>query len=141
MTQVDFYILAAQGRSDPEQVACRVADKAYSQGHRVYIHGASEAEIRRLDRLLWTFRQSSFVPHGLIGEADPAATPVLLGWGLDPDQQDDVLINLASAVPNFFSRFQRVAEIVGPDPQVREAGRERYRFYRDRGYPLQTHEL
>ena len=50
-----------------------------------------------------------------------------------------MLINLGSDVPTFFGRFDRVAEIV-LDPE-RDLGRERYRHYRDRGYPLQHHEL
>ena len=64
-----------------------------------------------------------------------------LGWGEDPGSENDVLINLASEVPMFFSRFDRVSEIVDADPQVRELGRQRYRFYRDRGYPLESHQI
>ena len=53
----------------------------------------------------------------------------------------EVLINLADEVPDFFSRYARVAEIVDADAIRREKGRERFRFYRDRGYQLQTHQL
>jgi DNA polymerase-3 subunit chi len=141
VTQVDFYVLPEKGRADRYGVVCRLAGKAYAKGHRVYIHGESDAQVRHLDRLLWTFVDASFVPHGLVGEADPELTPVLLGHGRDPEALDDVLINLAPEVPDFFSRFRRVAEVVDPDPQARRAGRERFRFYRDRGYPLHTHEL
>ena len=52
-----------------------------------------------------------------------------------------MLINLGLAPPPFFSRFERLAEIVGVDPADAEAGRERYRFYRERGYELRTHSL
>ncbi|RDJ93817.1 DNA polymerase III subunit chi, partial [Lacticaseibacillus rhamnosus] len=41
----------------------------------------------------------------------------------------------------FFSRFQRLVEIVGTDASDRQAARERYRFYRDRGYEIRTHQL
>lgn len=141
MTQVDFYILSERMRGDRYGIACRIADKAYKQGRRVYIHTQSDGELRHLDRLLWTFREQSFVPHGLIGDADPQTTPVLLGCGRDPEQEDDVLINLAAEVPGFFSRFARVSEVIDRDAQVKAAGRVRYRFYKERGYPLETHEL
>ena len=54
-------------------------------------------------------------------------------WGL--------LINLAPQVPETFGRYERLAEIVGASTETRERGRERYRFYRERGYTLQTHQL
>ncbi len=141
MTRVDFYILSEQARSNRYQFACRLVEKICGQDRRVYIHAGSDAEVHHLDRLLWTFREQSFIPHGRLGDADPELTPVLLGWQREPQHEDDVLINLAPEVPEFFSRFDRVAEIMDSDPEVRRAGRERFRFYRDRGYPLQDHKI
>jgi len=110
MTRVDFYILAEHSRENRYSLACRLADKAYQKGHRVLLHTASEEEARHLDRLLWTFRQGSFVPHGLTNKADPAMTPVLISHGEDAKAEHDVLINLHPEVPEFFSRFERLIE-------------------------------
>jgi DNA polymerase-3 subunit chi len=52
-----------------------------------------------------------------------------------------VLINLHDAPPPFFSRFERLAEVVGADEAGAAAARERFRFYRERGYELRTHNL
>jgi DNA polymerase-3 subunit chi len=52
-----------------------------------------------------------------------------------------VLISLASAIPSFFSRFGRVADVVGATEEAKQQARERFRFYRERGYSLQTHSL
>ena len=141
MTQVDFYIISPQMPDDRYQFTCRLVDKVYGQGHRIYIHTGSDGEVRHLDRLLWTFRDQSFIPHGPAESADPELTPVLLGSGEAPEQEDDVLINLAAEVPEFFSRFGRIAEIIDSDPEVKRVGRTRFRFYKDRGYPLKTHQL
>lgn len=141
MTQIDFYIISEQMPDDRYQFTCRLADKVYGQGHRIYIHTGSDDEVRHLDRLLWTFRDQSFIPHGSVGMADPELTPVLLGAGEAPEREDDVLINLAAEVPGFFSRFERVAEIIDADPEVKRVGRTRFRFYKDRGYPIKTHQL
>ncbi len=141
MTRIDFYILSEQARGNRYQFACRLVDKIYGQGRRVYIHAGSDAEVHHLDRLLWTFREQSFIPHGRLGDADLELTPVLLGWQRDPQHEEDVLINFAPEVPEFFSRFDRVAEIMDSDPEVRRAGRARFRFYRDRGYPLENHKI
>jgi DNA polymerase-3 subunit chi len=141
MTQVDFYIMGDQASGDRFQLACRIVDKAWQQGHRVYLHTNTDAESRHLDKLLWTQREDSFIPHGLMSESDSNLTPVLIGHGQQAGDEHDVLINLAAEVPPFFSRFSRVAELIDKDPRVREAGRQRFRTYRDRGYTLNTHNL
>ena len=145
MTRVDFYIIddAGGGRADDGVIACRVAEKAYQAGHKVYIHAGDAPQAERLDQLLWTFRQGSFVPHQRLapGEAADPLTPVHIGWDGEPEPHDDVLINLTAEVPLFFSRFQRVAEIVPADERAKQQGRARYKFYRDRGYQLEMHTL
>lgn len=105
------------------------------------MHTGSDAESREMDKLLWTFRQGSFLPHGLVHDADPALTPILIGNSESGGDEHDVLINLAAEVPTFFSRFERVIEPLDSNSNVRSAGRARYRFYRDRGYPLNSHDI
>lgn len=141
MTQVDFYILGGQSTGDRFTMACRLTAKAWQQGRRVYLHTNTDAEARHLDRLLWTFRQDSFIPHGMFEHADSELNPVLIGHQEDVGEEHDVLINLASDVPQFFSRFNRVAECIDHDSDIKQTGRVRYSFYRDRGYPLNTHEI
>jgi DNA polymerase-3 subunit chi len=141
MTQVDFYVLQKGSAGDRYRLACRIADKARTAGHRVVVHTRSAEEARHMDRLLWTFQEQSFLPHGLLGEAVPAINPVLIGDAEQAPEEHEVLINLAMETPTFFSRFERLAECVDNDDVARSASRERYRFYRDRGYPLNLHEI
>lgn len=141
MTQVDFYILGEQSTGDHFTMACRLAGKAWQQGRRVYLHTNSDSESRHLDRLLWTFRQDSFIPHGIFEGSDPELNPVLIGHQGDIGEEHDVLVNLATEIPQFFSRFHRVAECIDHDAEIKKSGRERYGFYRDRGYPLNTYEI
>jgi DNA polymerase-3 subunit chi len=140
MTRVDFYVIGAPDGTSRERLACRLVEKAYKLGHRVYVHTASPRQAAAVDDLLWTFRAGSFVPHGLHPAADEAA-PVLVGHDTAPEQVAEVLVNLADEVPAFFSRFERVAEPVGADAREKQQARSRFRFYRDRGYELQTHTL
>lgn len=141
MTQVDFYILSDKSRNNRYSLACRLADKAYRHGCRVLLHTNSTEEARHMDRLLWTFRDGSFVPHGLFGDADPTITPILISSGKDAPEEHDVLINLHPEVPGFFSRFKRLIEPIDREDEIRKAGRQRFRYYRDRGYPIETHNL
>ena len=141
MTRIDFYLLE-QEQTEKARFACRVADKAFRLGHRVYMHAPDEAQARALDDLLWTFQAGSFVPHVLLVAGEPAGEePVLIGWTEPPDVWHQVLIPLTAEPPSFFPRFERVAEVVGNNDADREQSRARFRFYRDRGYALEVHRL
>lgn len=145
MTRIDFYSLEPDSPGDRFLLTCRLAERARSAGLRVLIHCPDPELARHLDRLLWTYRQDSFLPHGLVGPANPSLdlelTPILISRDGAPEGEDQVLINLAPKAPPFFSRFERVCEPVDQDPNVKAAGRERFRYYRDRGYPLEHHSI
>lgn len=145
MTRIDFYILAESAPRSRALFACRLADKAYRMKHPIYIHTESEEQSAHMDDLLWTFSQGSFLPHVLSHKImeDDIVPPIIIGHSneLPTTIQASVLINIASAVPLFFSHFERVAEIIDQSPEQKQIGRERYRFYRDRGYELQSHNI
>jgi DNA polymerase III subunit chi len=52
-----------------------------------------------------------------------------------------VLLNLGTAVPPFFARFERVAEVVLNEASARAESRRRWAFYKDRGYALTHHDM
>lgn len=140
MTRIDFYLLATADPQNRRITACKLIEKAYRQGHRVYLQTGSEEETRTMDDLLWTFRQGSFAAH----EIHPGASdevPVLIGHGAAPEAMADVLVNLALEVPVGFERFGRVAELIDQDEGVKKAGRMRYKQYKGAGYAPETHNL
>jgi len=140
MTRIDFYVLPDDKLEAQQLFACRLAQKASKQGHRVYIHTGSDSQSKALDELLWSFSATSFVPHTM--EADECTnTPVYINHSGDPLDIHDVLINLSQQTPDCFARFERFAELVNQDESVKQAGRERFKFYKSRGYPLQTHKI
>ena len=137
MTKVDFYILN-QDAEAARHYACRLTEKAYRSGREVYIHCENVDAAEALNQLLWTFRDESFIPHS----CHPGDNnPVLVGCGEYAGEHCDVLINTAPEMPAFFSRFQRLAEIVSQDEASLLASRQRYSFYKNRGYPLNTHNI
>jgi len=141
MTEVFFYILEDDGGQALEHFACRLTEKAHSEGHRIYLHAADSEQIEAMDKLLWVFRQGSFVPHCTTDTlaVDDRLTPVVVGSGPPPAGFDDLLINIGGDTSGFFSRFNRHNEIIAP-AAVSEA-RTLYRFYKDRGYALTTHKI
>ena len=139
MTRVGFYVVQAAEQGHRLQVAVRLADKAFAQGHRIFINAVDETQARTLDELLWSFRPASFLPHGLHGQEH--SDTIAIGWGQEPDKHNDLLINLQLDIPSFFSRFQRVAEVVTQDPASLQALRKSWKFYKERGYQLEKHDL
>lgn len=137
MTRVDFYILQDVDPAAAQRFSCRLALRAIAQGHHVHLHVDDQPAGRALDELLWHYPEQRFLPHACEDSANPAA-PVLIGWSV-PARPDGLLVNLSGAVPSFFGRFERVAEVIVQSR--RDTGRDRYRFYRDRGYPLFHHDI
>jgi len=139
VTRVGFYVVQAARQEQRLQVAARLADKAFQQGHSIFINAVDEAQARSLDELLWSFRPASFLPHGLHGEEN--SETIAIGWGQEPVGHDDLLINLQLEIPAFFSRFRRVAEVVTQDAESLAALRRSWSFYKERGYQLEKHDL
>ena len=141
MTKIDFYLLSSGGQDALDAMACKLIDKVYRLEHKVYVHTKSQDDARRLDDLLWTFRPGSFVPHAVFTPGKSQPEPVIIGYPDHTPQSHDVLLNLSTDVPLFFSQFERVAEIVESNEEARSIARNRFKFYKDRGYQLETHEL
>ena len=139
MTRVGFYVVQSNEPGERLSVAVRLADKAFEQGHQVFINAASEAQAQTLDELLWSYRPASFLPHALHGQE--YSELLAIGWGQEPQGHSGLLINLQLEIPAFFSRFERVAEVVTQDAESLAALRASWTFYRERGYELEKHDL
>jgi DNA polymerase-3 subunit chi len=141
MMRVDFYVL-----NDPKPDAlwlftCRLIEKAYLRGHRVYIQCQNQHDAFHLDELLWTYKDDSFIPHNLQGEGPEPPPPVQIGYQDEPRGFNDILITLTDAIPVFYKRFKRVIEIVAACEKAKTISRQHYREYRTQGCELQMHTL
>ncbi len=139
MSKVDFYILPTDSLSARLDFACKLCEKAWRLGHRVYLHCQDAEQRDELDLRLWRFKGEAFVPHDLAEVHADAG--VALGLAEHAGDHHGLLINLGASVPGFVGQFERVAEIVVEAPDIRQSARERFRFYREQGYALQDHRL
>jgi DNA polymerase-3 subunit chi len=135
MTRIDFH----SNVPDKITYACRLVRKARAAQCKVVMLTANHEQLAILDEALWAFSELDFLPHVSADNVLAAQTPVILS---DSDAADlphhQILINLSSRTPANFARFERMFEIISSDDTDTLAGRERYRFYKERGYPL-TH--
>jgi DNA polymerase-3 subunit chi len=132
VTKVDFYT----GSTDKLRTACQLSHKAMQNGVRVAISTPDAATADALDKLLWQFPATAFIPHCRSDAEEAGQVPVVLGSGSEKFPHHDLLISLHNECVSFFSRFERVIEIIGNDAEDSRQGRERFKFYRDRGYEL-----
>jgi len=137
VTKVDFYT----GVNDKLQTACVLSHKALQNGLRVLLHTPDEATSHQLDEMLWQHPPAAFIPHSLSDAQAAAESPVIIAHHSEPFPHSELLISLHSSCLPFFSRFERVIEIVGKDAEDARLGRERYGFYRDRGYEMRHFDL
>ena len=137
MTQIDFYT-HVESRA---QMACVLAAKALSRGVRMMILTPDSETTEKVDRLLWTHPPIAFLPHCRAQHHLAAVTPIILDHVAEPVVHEQILVNLRDDAPPHFSRFGRLMEIVSREAGDRERARARFRFYRERGYEIRTHDL
>jgi DNA polymerase-3 subunit chi len=137
MTEIDFCFNV----EDKLRLVSRYAVKSVKQESRLFIFAPDERMVNAVRQTLWSFEQTSFIPHCGSGDALAAETPVIVDHVAEPLVHDDVLLSLAASYPPFFSRFKRLIEIVGNEEEDKAAARERFKFYRDRGYEIRRHDM
>ena len=134
MTKVFFY----HGAQDRLQAAAAWLAQAHARRQAVLIYAPDAAVADRLDRLLWTTPATAFLPHCRADAPLAGETPLLIAAKLDTLPQEERLLNLSDEVPPGFSRFTELVEIVSDSGEDRLPARERFKFYRDRGYQLES---
>ena len=139
--QVDFYVLEDASGSARLRTACRLVEKAYLADNRVLVWLADPEALRAFDELLWTFGDRSFVPHELLQAGSKHEAPVLLSNEAVPAEPVDVIVNLSPDVPPCTSLAARIVEIIDGDAERRQAGRNRFRAYKERGLQPASHNI
>ncbi len=141
MIRVDFYVVEGTEERLHDLFFCRLINKVWRQGHNVYLHARDQDYLGRLDDLLWTYRDISFVPHACIGDASAMDSPVVIGCGDQVPAVTDLMVNLGGKVPVYADQFSRIVETAGINERSRAEARDRYRIYQANGYSLTTHNV
>ena len=140
--KVDFYLLNNSDEASLLHCACRLAGKAYQQGLSVYIQVDSEDKVTELDHLLWTFNPVSFVPHEtVLKDRKTKTAPVLISTEPEIESWNGLLLTLTREVPKNAERYSRVADLILNTEEHKRLGRERFRYYRNKGVEPNTHNI
>jgi DNA polymerase-3 subunit chi len=104
MMEIAFYHCT---RQPANEVAIRLAEKALAGGQRLLVIGARE-RLEALDRLMWTYTDHSFLPHGLAGGPHDPDQPILLSETAEPANGAKLLLSLEAGVPATLDGFDRL---------------------------------
>lgn len=137
MTHVSFNY----GARDRVQGIIDWLSTAHDRSHRVIIYAPDEQLVERLDRMLWTASATGFLPHCLANNPLAAETPIVIARDLVQPHHDECLLNASDEVPPNFDRFAELVEIISVDDRDRMPGRDRFRFYREGGYPMDNRDI
>lgn len=136
MTNIGFYKLSGDQQAALKLV-CQLIKKAHKLGQEVLCLVPDKESSDNLDNMLWEFEPTAFIPHGFGANHHPVA----IVSEPEPMDHHQILINLQSQIPNWFSRFERVIEVIYQQTEYEQAKRDNFRFYKERGYPLSFHDL
>lgn len=133
MTKIRFYTDV----TDQVALMQHLVSQALSRQRQVTIYVPDRERALQLSEGLWQQAGDSFFPNVLADATHAMLTPVQLAWQPEQIRQDDLLFNCQATLPKFFSRYRHVFELIGTDEAEKAAGRQRWAFYRDRGYEIQ----
>lgn len=141
--RVDFYLLDQTGTQAMLQYACRLSNKAYEAGLRIFLLSEFEQQSRQLEDMLWTSSDANFIPHALADslEASDPLTRICIGDQLPEASGFDMLVNLQTTGQIQGGSFARVAELVSADEPNKQAARRRYAAWRDAGADMKLHNI
>lgn len=137
MTRVEFYF------NVPDKLAkvTELCERAVAKGRQLTVFTQDDVMSNRLQQILWQHSPTSFLPSAHPQDDISSYAPIILDAAGSHLIQDDILINLQTVHPPFFSRFRYLVELVGNDEKDKVAARQRYKFYRDRGYQVKSTDV
>jgi len=139
--EVIFYVLASSSQHERQDFACKLIEKIYRSGQFCYLLTDNDEQANEIDKLLWTFRAGSFVPHQLYQGLPPACQNTILIGGCDiPPAWQKVIVNLSTHFPATSQPTERILEILDNSEASKQAGRQRYRHYQQAGLEITTHK-
>lgn len=154
--KISFYTLSNDRAQDILGFICGLTQKALNNSEQTIIILSDNPSVtERLDEALWSHEVTSFIPHQILASTDPAteslinnaadtpSAPVLISTCLPAAFKGIVLNTTTRPITDFITANNRAAptrvlETIAPDNDSMQAGREKFKHYKNLGYEL-TH--
>lgn len=129
MADVLFYHLEARPL---EAVLPQLLEKTLERGWRAVVEVGSRERAEAIDAHLWTYRDDSFLAHGMAGEASDIYQPVLITTDEHNANAASVRFFTDRAVPKDTAGYERIVYLFsGLDPDAVAEARAAWRALKD----------
>ena len=121
---------------------CKLVEKGFKQKIQpIYIQTKNQQQAIQLDKLLWTFKQDSFIPHTIVGNSGLDSTPVQIGWNENQFHTAAAIVNLSEEIPISYLESKKIHEIIDDDEVKKNKARERWKNYKSEGCHLDVYQI
>jgi len=135
--EITFIVLNSAVKS---RIVCDLTEKCYLNNQRIVIYTKSEEECKKIDSLLWTWKQQSFIPHKCLDSLSKSQNePVVLTTSIESSADYDTVILVDPLPMETVSQFSTVIDFAEKyDSQGIELSRKRYKLYKDQNFKINT---
>ena len=136
MTKIDFKKF---GNSESEilNYLFFAIKNSYFKGNHILCLTPSEKFSSNLSNALWTYEPQTFIPH-CVGKSDAVISITHLQ---EPNHHSQILFNYQQEIPDWFSRFDQVIEIIASDKDSIKTKQNMYSYLKRLGYSLSFEDL
>ncbi len=134
MTEVLFYHLEHQPL---ESVLPTLLERTLERGWRAVVQSGSQERLEALDTHLWTYRDESFLPHGVASDANAADHPIVLTVNDDNPNQATVRFLVDGASGTGLEAYIRVVYLFdGRAQEALQQARDAWKSAKSTGFDV-----
>ena len=132
--EVWFYHLE---RTALDQALPELLEKTLQRGWKALVRTGDVQRLDHLDSWLWSYRDDSFLPHGLASEPLADRQPILLTTAAENLNAAQALFLIDGAEPASLDGYERcILMFDGRDPEATALARARWKTFKAGGYPV-----
>lgn len=123
-------------RSGLDQVLPELLEKTLARGWRAVVRARQTERVEHLDGWLWSYRDDSFLPHGVDDEPGAARQPVLLTLGFENPNAAQALFLIDGADEGDLAGYTRCVVLFdGRDEAALAKARAQWKAIKGKGLP------
>lgn len=132
--KVDFYVYELSDYQFYQRLVCNLVEEAYNQENNILLLCENEESCETLDKLLWTFKDVSFIPH----EKKLQNKILTQHTHITKKKYSLILMNLTYSFPDSFETYDRVIEMSGYDENSRQKARLNFKRYQAMNFEINS---
>lgn len=129
MPNITFYQLDTESQDDINRIICDLCYSYYKNNRNIYLLCPDLNYCYQLDEYIVNYHKQKFFPYNLLGEGSIPPAPINIGHITTNKLKYDILINLHNIIPDNFTKYKEIIELVAKNTTMRAISREHYKHY------------